>query len=666
MSLTLPTAVEAWTTDRADTAHRLATTGLTQARDRIEAVLREEPSGPIIVHGPTGYGKSLLLQSLRDHPPTGYCPRFLPFAHVESGELLSFVARWLRGPVSRSSGAIGASSEDPTADRSGSADVRSELADLLEPEPISGRRTLLMVDEIQATPAPSLARLRDLCEAHEAVLLGAGLDGEALDRLLSEMGSRSHRIELAEPWDRDDAAWLLDRVATEVGAEGSRVKERVDPDALIRSASGSPRMTRAELAAQLRGDRPLSDARFDPTVGTSSRLHRAECAESEESAGGKQERTGMNAAAKGVGSLGASARRPDPNPQPGWARTDWVSPASGVEILSSPSASSRREGSGSALSRLERIRDRTRQAFHSGREMSRARVAAAAGLLRAGRARAGGLAHGIGAFGAERLDGFPYGGLGGGLYRVLSSLSRELPRALRVCRRRVGALARRSDERLRVGLAATHDLLLSGLGRALRGARLLARELRATGARAREGARPTLEMGIRKARGAWHASAVAIDRSSRVIHGGLSLHSHAGRVIVAGLLAASLVTGWWSGQSDGSKQAEADVSQSMASPGAVPGAVGAALSAPSPRWPEGAPGSEPADRGAASATASARLRVNAMPWARVEIDGRPLGSTPLSVPVAPGRHRIRAEMSDGRVLQRELVVRGEGDSVAFR
>ncbi len=36
------------------------------------------------------------------------------------------------------------------------------------------------------------------------------------------------------------------------------------------------------------------------------------------------------------------------------------------------------------------------------------------------------------------------------------------------------------------------------------------------------------------------------------------------------------------------------------------------------------------------------LYVNATPWARVVVDGRPMGETPLELSLPAGKHRLRA------------------------
>lgn len=60
------------------------------------------------------------------------------------------------------------------------------------------------------------------------------------------------------------------------------------------------------------------------------------------------------------------------------------------------------------------------------------------------------------------------------------------------------------------------------------------------------------------------------------------------------------------------------------------------------------------------------VHVNARPWARVEVDGRALGLTPLgNVPLRPGTHRFRAELADGRVVERDVHVDANNRQVTF-
>jgi len=53
-----------------------------------------------------------------------------------------------------------------------------------------------------------------------------------------------------------------------------------------------------------------------------------------------------------------------------------------------------------------------------------------------------------------------------------------------------------------------------------------------------------------------------------------------------------------------------------------------------------------------------RLSVNAEPWASIEVDGRPVGETPIGeIRVSPGSHRVSARMPDGRVIERSVEAR---------
>jgi hypothetical protein len=63
---------------------------------------------------------------------------------------------------------------------------------------------------------------------------------------------------------------------------------------------------------------------------------------------------------------------------------------------------------------------------------------------------------------------------------------------------------------------------------------------------------------------------------------------------------------------------------------------------------------------AVEAAAPVGVNINAQPWARIVIDDREIGITPLGgVPLSPGLHRVRAHMADGRVVEREFEVSEE-------
>jgi hypothetical protein len=68
----------------------------------------------------------------------------------------------------------------------------------------------------------------------------------------------------------------------------------------------------------------------------------------------------------------------------------------------------------------------------------------------------------------------------------------------------------------------------------------------------------------------------------------------------------------------------------------------------------------------AAATAPIPVHVNATPWAHIEVDGRPIGTTPLgNVPLSGGEHLFRAELPDGTVLTRRVQIDDAHRHVVF-
>ena len=57
-----------------------------------------------------------------------------------------------------------------------------------------------------------------------------------------------------------------------------------------------------------------------------------------------------------------------------------------------------------------------------------------------------------------------------------------------------------------------------------------------------------------------------------------------------------------------------------------------------------------------------RLVVNSLPWARVFVDGRDYGLTPMMRDVPAGRHTLRLVTQDGREMRRTVEVRADETS----
>jgi hypothetical protein len=66
------------------------------------------------------------------------------------------------------------------------------------------------------------------------------------------------------------------------------------------------------------------------------------------------------------------------------------------------------------------------------------------------------------------------------------------------------------------------------------------------------------------------------------------------------------------------------------------------------------------------ATHAVVVSINSRPWARIRIDGRDAGITPLAnVRLSPGPHHFHARLADGRELERTVHVDEYRDRISF-
>lgn len=156
---------------------------------------------------------------------------------------------------------------------------------------------------------------------------------------------------------------------------------------------------------------------------------------------------------------------------------------------------------------------------------------------------------------------------------------------------------------------------------------------------------------------------------------------------IAALLAAMVVTlvalGWWVGSSENEARRAARPSATLTPvlprPAAVPATPIPAPAPPVAEAPRVVPAPEEPqpplrarDRLGARPPPQAqhgtgRLLVNSLPFARVYLDGRDLGMTPLIRDVAAGRHVLRLVTQDGREARRSIEVRaGESFRLVHR
>ena len=128
--------------------------------------------------------------------------------------------------------------------------------------------------------------------------------------------------------------------------------------------------------------------------------------------------------------------------------------------------------------------------------------------------------------------------------------------------------------------------------------------------------------------------------------------------------ASGSATGSATGPATGPATGHAPGTAAVAAPGAATGTSAGADGATARATRTGTPGSvrpEPKASTASRRAETSRLRINSVPWSHVELDGKPIGVTPLKdLVVASGRHRLRlvqAEQQLEHTAEIELLAR---------
>jgi hypothetical protein len=82
-----------------------------------------------------------------------------------------------------------------------------------------------------------------------------------------------------------------------------------------------------------------------------------------------------------------------------------------------------------------------------------------------------------------------------------------------------------------------------------------------------------------------------------------------------------------------------------------------------------APSPEPTESATApdvGTVSTVSVDLNARPWALIQVDGVDLGPTPIAgIPLLAGKHRFRARMPDGRVVERVVEVTEQNRFIVF-
>lgn len=219
------------------------------ALDMLRVAL-DEGEGFIKVVGEVGLGKTLLCRTLLDELKPPYVSAWLPDPHLSPGTMRQAVARDLGVRL---------------PSRATQAEVHHELQQALLRLAAEGRRPVVLIDEAQALPQPTLEAVRLLTnlETERRKLLQVVLFGQPeLDRRLGGRALRQLRQRITfscrlEPLDRANVRLYVEHQLAMAGAE--RPLFTAPALALIARASGGiPRIVnilchKALLAAWGRG-----------------------------------------------------------------------------------------------------------------------------------------------------------------------------------------------------------------------------------------------------------------------------------------------------------------------------------------------------------------------------------------------------------------------------
>jgi len=200
------------------------------ACDRALAALEQAivaQRNPIVLLGPAGAGKTLLLRRIFERPPPFIRTVFLPWLNVPGEDLIP----WIRA----FEGTEGSEDDFVAAARAFHA---------------RGLRTLLLVDEAQSIPRDSAEGLAELVgRAERAVqVILAGMDGRSLQAAVAAFQGGAEYVELAgEVTPHEVGTW----VHNTFNADQLLLLEDLDWAELVRKAKGVPRLVRWELERRL-------------------------------------------------------------------------------------------------------------------------------------------------------------------------------------------------------------------------------------------------------------------------------------------------------------------------------------------------------------------------------------------------------------------------------
>jgi hypothetical protein len=206
---------------------------------RLEAAL-DAGDRFIVLSGPPGLGKTLLLHVLEERQRAERKVIFSPFLHFPPDE-----ARvWLRGLL-RDNGIAAAGEGVPTP---------SSLSEAPE------RPLLLILDEAQSMPPETAAVLAGMLSglARRTSILLAGIEGPRLDRVVRRIREPAEHVRLGSRFSPDDAREFVDRAMRSEadGSIGSPGCSEAEAGAYHAAAEGNPRILKALIYRAELGEPP--------------------------------------------------------------------------------------------------------------------------------------------------------------------------------------------------------------------------------------------------------------------------------------------------------------------------------------------------------------------------------------------------------------------------
>jgi hypothetical protein len=206
---------------------------------RLEAAL-DAGDRFIVLSGPPGLGKTLLLHVFEERQRAAREVIFSPFFHFPPDE-----ARvWLRG-LMRDRGMATVEESDPPA---------------LPRRVVSERPLLLILDEAQSMPVETAADLIEMLPdlAPGASILLAGIEGPRLDDVVENIGLPVEHVRLESPFSSTETRELLGRAMPKeaAGAISSPCGSEFEAETYHAAAEGNPRLLKTLMFRAERGEPP--------------------------------------------------------------------------------------------------------------------------------------------------------------------------------------------------------------------------------------------------------------------------------------------------------------------------------------------------------------------------------------------------------------------------